>query len=167
MIQIKVHQYELQSEKIIAHVTDGRHDCEYAINRQEYEGWLTDGTGVVDMSFCHTGDNGELKEVELKEPIAEYWKQGEEINNSPVLEHLQLYITRDELQRTKVRMELLEQHIKDLFDTHLEGLPKAEGYASLLEYGMLANEVGHQMAGQMYKKIISARSLGNPSQEAA
>lgn len=158
MIRIIVTNYELQDEKIIAHLSDGKHDCEYALNRQEYEDWLTDGTGVVDMGFTHHNGNV-LTEVEIKEPIADYWLQGEEINNSPVLEHLQLYVTRDELNRSLARMELLEQHIKDLFDTYLEGLPKAEGYASLIEYGMLAKEAGEQIAGQMYKRIISSRTL--------
>jgi hypothetical protein len=158
MIRIIVTNYELQSEKITVHLSDGKYDCEYALNRQEYEDWLTGGTGMVDMSFTHHY-GGVITEVEIKEPIADYWLQGEEINNSPILEHLQLYVTRDELSRTLARMEILEQHLKDLFDTHIEGLPRTEGYASLVEYGMLAKEAGEQMAGAMYKKILTSRTI--------
>lgn len=157
MTKIIVTNYELTADYIYAQLSDGKNDCEYRLDRTEYEDWLTDGTGMIDMGFTHHNGNV-LTEVEIKEPIADYWLQGEEINNSPVLEHLQLYVTRDELSRSLARAALLEQYLKDLLE-QLEPVQRADGQTTLLEYGLMCKEAGEQGASALFKRIITSRSL--------
>ncbi|HYD22141.1 MAG TPA: hypothetical protein VEB40_11745 [Flavipsychrobacter sp.] len=156
MKNLRVNNYELKGEEIVAHVSDGRRSCEYCIKRADFEYWLTDGTGVVDMSITHS-EGGVITEVPITETIEQYWRQGEEINNSPVLDHLRFFLVRDEVAVSALKAELVEEQLKDLF-AEMEPGVRAEAYASLLEYGLLKKEYGEQSASVVFKKILTTKA---------
>lgn len=156
MKNLRVLNYELQATAILACITDGKSQIDIPIDRVVFEQWLTDGTGEVDMTFTHT--EGDITtESTVKEPIAKYWHQGEEINNSPVLNHLRQYLTRDEAAVCGIKAEFIEEHLKDLF-TQMEPSLRAEAYASLLEYGLHKKEQGAQNAAVVFKKILTGQA---------
>lgn len=156
MKNVRVSNYELRGEWIVSYLTDGKQDCEYNINRAAYEQWLTDGTGVVDMSICYHEGNV-MREVPIKETIENYWLQGVEIDNSPILQDIRMYLMRDEASVSALKAEFVEEHLKQLF-TQMEPALRAEAYASLLEYGMLKKEYGEQHASIVFKKILTGNA---------
>ncbi|MBL7720142.1 MAG: hypothetical protein JNL72_14995 [Flavipsychrobacter sp.] len=157
MNKLLVTSYVLGEETISATLTDGKTDCDYLINREQFEDWLTGGTGVVDMGFSHhLGDV--LTEVEIKEPISDYWIQGDEINNSPVLEHLQLFVHRNEQSRCEAHCALLEQYLEDMLTERAEPAQN-EAVATLRKYGQLKQETGEHLASAIYKRIILTQGV--------
>jgi hypothetical protein len=156
MKNLRVHNYELSAEQITAHISNGRQHIEFGIDRGVFEHWLTDDTGAVDMSITHSADNV-ITEIPIKEPIAQYWLQGEEVNNSPVLEHLKFFLTRNEVAVSAVKAEFAEEQLKDIF-AQMEPAVRAEAYATLLEYGMLKKEHGERSASLVFKKILCTKA---------
>ena len=156
MKSFKVTHYELKGDKLIAEITDGKCECAYSIDRAAFEHWLTDGTGKVDMSYSYD-NNGVITEVPVMMPMDQYWQQSLEINNGCALEHIHFFLRKDELSANLVRVELLEQRLKDIF-TGMETAQRAEAYASLLEYGMMKKEVGEKTAAVLFKKIITSNA---------
>jgi len=138
--QISVIAYSLQLLAIVATVSDGKHSCDITADRAEFENWLTDGTGIVNMSIYHQ-EGSIVKETPIQEPIEQYWQQGEEVNNSPVLLHLRTFLTRNERARTLTRLEMAKQHLMDLC-AELEDAKREEAYASINEYGKLQQRIG-------------------------
>ncbi len=154
-MKVTVTSYIKLEDKIIAQIESGDMNCGMTIPVQEYEDWLTDGTGVIDMGFTHH-DGNVLQEVEIKEPIADYWLKGAEINDSPVCEHIQLYLTRNELNRSICIAKLYEEYLIELFHDQLDNSTDAK--IRLNECIIRYKDIGEQMAGQMYKKILSSRT---------
>lgn len=119
-MKFSIQNYELQSDKVIAYLTDGTTDVQYSIDREKFENWLTDGTGVVDASFTATGENGEITDVTCIIPIAQYWTDAKEVNNMSVLEHLHMYLSVDEVVKADVIASFKYQEISDLLDLEVD-----------------------------------------------
>jgi hypothetical protein len=156
MKNLEVKNYELRSEQVIALVTDGKTEMDQVIDRTAFEHWLTDGTGMVDMSITHH-DGDVITEVPIEEPVNRYWLQGAEINDSPVLEHISMYLRRDQVAISALKAEFAEEHLKGLF-AEMEPVVRAEAYAFLLEYGMLQKEYGEQSASVVFRKILTSNA---------
>lgn len=93
--KIKVTRYSLNATHIIIEGTQNGVPFEKPVSRRVYELWLTDGTDTVDMSISHHADNI-IEEVPIKLAIDDYWLQGQELDNTPILEHLQWFLLCDE-----------------------------------------------------------------------
>lgn len=93
--QRRVTGYNLTADQVILKIKEGDKTYEHPVSRRVFEIWLTDGTDVVDMSFSHCIDNV-VTEVPVKVGIDEYWEKGDKLDNSPILEHLKLFLQYDE-----------------------------------------------------------------------
>lgn len=153
MKNLKVSNYELREEQIIVHASTGDESIEYAIGRMGFEDWLTEGSGVVDMSFTHC-EGGVITEVPIKEPIANYWQLGSEVADGPVLEHLRFYLTRDNVAVSALKAEFAEERLRRIF-SDMEPVQRADAYATLLEYGILKKEYGEQSASRVFRRVFA------------
>lgn len=111
----KVKNFETKGDKIICSITDGKVITDMTIDKDEFEHWLTEGTGVVTYPIVFDNGSGVIDETEVKHTIEQYWTVGREINDSEICGDIERFMKAEPVYQQIARGEIAAQQLTDLF----------------------------------------------------